>query len=296
MIRVGPAGWSYPDWDGIVYPRSRPPGFHPLAHLVRFFDCVEINSSFYAPPRAEHAERWAAIARGKPSFRFVAKLHRDFTHGPAPGELAGADWEEKARRLLGGLAPLSRAGLLSTLLVQFPVQFLHAPESVRRLGRIARLFHPLPLTAELRHESWFTPPALDAVRGVGMSLAHIDLPPAWNHPPPWHPSTGPIGYLRLHGRNADTWFRAGVGRDDRYDYLYPPEELAAVAERAERLARDHDEVFVVTNNHFGGQAVANAIELVAALSGEAPAAPAELLDRFPRLAGIARAEGQKRLY
>ena len=30
MIRVGPAGWSYADWEGAVYPRRKPAGFHPL--------------------------------------------------------------------------------------------------------------------------------------------------------------------------------------------------------------------------------------------------------------------------
>jgi uncharacterized protein YecE (DUF72 family) len=297
VIRVGPAGWSYPDWAGIVYPRSRPPGFHPLAHLLRFFDCIEINSTFYAPPRAEHALRWVELAGERESFRFLAKLHRDFTHGPAPrDEAAEARWERSAERFLGGLAPLASANRLAALLVQFPVRFLHSPAAVQRLGRLAGLFHSLPLVVELRHESWFTPPALDALRGVGMSLAHIDLPAAWNHPPPWHPPTGPIGYLRLHGRNEATWFRKGVGRDERYDYLYQPEEVGELAERARRLARDHDEVFVVTNNHFGGQAAANAIEIIAALEGGAPPAPAELVESFPHLAPITRLEGQGRLY
>jgi uncharacterized protein YecE (DUF72 family) len=46
VIRVGPAGWSYPDWEGRVYPRPRPAGFHPLAFIARYVDCVEVNSSF----------------------------------------------------------------------------------------------------------------------------------------------------------------------------------------------------------------------------------------------------------
>src|SRR5438477_10788063 len=33
-IYVGPAGWSYPDWEGIVYPATKPRGFHAASHLA----------------------------------------------------------------------------------------------------------------------------------------------------------------------------------------------------------------------------------------------------------------------
>ena len=61
MIRIGPAGWSYPDWEGVVYPRRKPKDFHPLRHLARYFDCVEINSSFYGAPVPRNAEHWAEL-------------------------------------------------------------------------------------------------------------------------------------------------------------------------------------------------------------------------------------------
>ena len=49
-VRVGTLGWSYEDWVGRFYPQKRPRGFDELAYLARFFDCVEVNSSFYRPP------------------------------------------------------------------------------------------------------------------------------------------------------------------------------------------------------------------------------------------------------
>jgi hypothetical protein len=106
---------------------------------------------------------------------------------------------------------------------------------------------------EVRHASWFVPPPLDTIRGLAYSLAYIDLPPSWDHPPEWHAPTGPIGYLRLHGRNAAQWFRRGAERDDKYDYLYGPEEIDALARKAERIAGEHAETSVVTNNHFEGE-------------------------------------------
>ncbi len=71
MIRVGPAGWSYADWEGVVVPRRKPPGFHALPYLAGFFDCIEINSSFYAIPERRHVARWVELVAGRESFRFL---------------------------------------------------------------------------------------------------------------------------------------------------------------------------------------------------------------------------------
>lgn len=286
MIRVGPAGWSYRDWAGVVYPRRKPRGFHPLPYLARFLQCLEINSTFYAPPRAELCERWVRLLGPHDDFLLTAKLHRDFTHrlrADSRGEL-----EADAERFLEGLEPLARAHRLAALLVQFPHSFHHGDEELRHLGRLQGLFGRHPLVLEVRHASWFRRRAWNQISGLGYSLAHIDLPAARDHPPAWHEPTGPIGYLRLHGRNDATWFARDVGRDARYDYLYSPEELEGVTARARRIAGLHDQTFVVTNNHFEGQAVANALEILSSLRGSVVDGPAELVARFPRLAASVR--------
>src|SRR3982750_3025717 len=59
MIRFGPAGFLYKDWEGVVYPSPRPRGFDPLAYLANYFDTVEINSTFYGPARPSTAQSWA---------------------------------------------------------------------------------------------------------------------------------------------------------------------------------------------------------------------------------------------
>ena len=279
MIRVGPAGWSYPDWEGRIYPRSKPRGFHPLPILARTFQTVEINSTFYALPRSQHASRWAKLVEEHTDFRFIVKLHRSFSHEPPPDDLAV--WERSAEAFRAGIAPLERRSRLSGLLVQFPSSFAFGPLQVRRLGRIRSLFRSVPLIVELRHRSWFEHEALDTVRGLSYSLAYIDLPPAWNHPPDWHPPTGPVGYVRLHGRNARHWFDAKAGRDDRYDYLYDSEELSGISARTRRVAAQHDETFVITNNHFSGKAVANAVELLFDLHGGRLPVPRRVGQRVP---------------
>jgi hypothetical protein len=63
MIRIGPAGSDYKDWKGIVYPDPLPGGFHDAELLARYFDTVEINSTFYRPPSPDSKNR-------KPSDRY----------------------------------------------------------------------------------------------------------------------------------------------------------------------------------------------------------------------------------
>ena len=80
LIRCGTAGWSYPHWDNIVYPRPKPRGFHGLEYLSHYLDTVEINTSFYRPLRPEIARVWLRKIASNPRFRFTAKLLRRFTH------------------------------------------------------------------------------------------------------------------------------------------------------------------------------------------------------------------------
>ena len=71
-IRIGPAGWSYADWAGIVYPGRKPKGFHEATYLAEFFDTIEINTSFYQPLRAEHCRLWIERVAANPQCEFTA--------------------------------------------------------------------------------------------------------------------------------------------------------------------------------------------------------------------------------
>ncbi|MDA1193860.1 MAG: DUF72 domain-containing protein [Planctomycetota bacterium] len=286
MIHYGIAGWSYADWAGRVYPRPKPRDFHPLPYLARFLDLIEINSSFYALPRPDHAARWAQLVAPHPEVRFTAKLHQGFTHG------ALADLRpEAAEAFRLGLAPLAEAGRLLALLVQFPVTFAAGSESWERLERIRALFPGDTLVLELRHRTWFSAQPFQRLERLGYGLAHLDLPAARDHPPADHPSLGPLAYLRLHGRNAEAWFDARAGRDQRYDYRYAPPEIDALAERLRGLAARSEKTLLVANNHFGGQAVACALELKSALTGAKVPAPACLVEAFPDLRACTTPEG-----
>lgn len=298
MIRVGPAGWSYADWEGRVYPRRKPRGFHALPFLARYVDCVELNSSFYALPDPRHVETWVRHVEPWPEFRFTAKLHGDLTHGEPRDVAAGVG------AYLASIEPLCSSHRLGSILVQFPLGFRDGDGARGRLAQLAEALRSSTVVVELRHASWFEPGALEYLGGLGggrWSLAEIDLPPppagsSARHPPVEPAKVGPQGYLRVHGRNQAAWFDPGSGRDQKYDYLYTPDEVQELVERSRRLAGGRDETYVITNNHFGGQALANAIEIRAALRGEPVPAPAELVHSFPRLARVARSEGQQQLF
>ncbi|MGH9324018.1 MAG: DUF72 domain-containing protein, partial [Vicinamibacteria bacterium] len=106
--RVGVAGWSYPDWNGIVYPREL--RVDPLSYLAKFFDTLEVNSSFYRIPSPRTTASWAERAQPNPSFRFTLKLCKRFTH-----ERQATAEDERA--FARALAPLIEAGVLGAVLL-----------------------------------------------------------------------------------------------------------------------------------------------------------------------------------
>jgi len=251
---VGPAGWSYEDWKGRVYPEPPPAGFDPLSFLSGFFDCLEINSTFYRPASPRVVESWAR--RTPEGFLFTVKAWQKFSHDPegfSPAE---------ARLFLEGLVPLFAAGKLGALLLQFPWFFQDAPAARDRLRRAAEaLADAAPLVVELRHRSWLE--ALDFLRDLKLSFCNPDQPRSSTAITGTRHVTGPLGYIRLHGRNARAWFRREAGRDEKYDYLYSEEELADWVEAARSMPAGR--VFIIANNHFQGKAVVNALQLRRAL-------------------------------
>lgn len=274
-VRCGPAGWSYPHWNGIVYPRPRPKSFHPLEYLAEYFDAVEINTCFYQHLRPEICRLWMNRVAGNPRFLFTAKLHRRFTHERSldPGEVAA---------FTRGVAPLAEAGKLGCVLMQFPWSFRFTEENRDFLIRLRRAFSRFPLAAEMRHSSWMHEEALGLLIDYHIGFCNIDQPPRSSAMPATALLTSGIGYVRLHGRGGGDWFQQFETPRlvARRDYLYSAGELAEWKERVEHLRRFADSVYVVTTNDAGGRAVVNALQLQELLTGSAKAAPAALRRRF----------------
>ncbi len=277
-IRVGVAGFDYKDWRGQVYPEPRPRGFDRLRYLAEYLDVVEINSSFYGPPKPATAERWVERVAERPRFRFAAKLWRRFTH-----ERGSAWTRAEVREARAGFAPLLEAARLSAVLVQFPMSFKHDGANREWLEDVVETFQDLPLVLEVRHASWNEAGFYGWLADHGVGFVNIDQPLFHECLKPSARATARIGYVRVHGRNYRDWFRRDAGRDARYDYLYTPERLRHWVERTREVAAEPgtESVDVVFNNHYKAQAVVNAIQFDAMLAGRPVPAPPPLLAAYP---------------
>jgi len=285
MIRVGVAGWDYPDWKGIVYPQRSPRGFDRLAYLARYVDLIEVNSSFYRPVAPHVAESWVRRTERYPEFSFSAKTHRSCTHDPAaqPGQAAV--------ETLQGLAPLRDAGRLQALLLQFPQSFHFDAAAVERLERLLPLFEGWPLVVEVRHVSWESETAGDWFAQKAVGWCAVDQPQVGRSTARVLPRvTSKVAYLRLHGRNTADWFRPDAGRDARYDYRYDASQLQELADFARVMAGTAESLVVVQNNHFRGKALADALRMKSLLCGGRPLAPEGLLAAYPDLEPLVRVE------
>jgi uncharacterized protein YecE (DUF72 family) len=318
-IRVGPAGWSYPDWSGYVYPSPRPKGFHEATYLAQFFDTIEINTSFYSPMQPGHAHQWLERVAANPRFLFTAKLWQKFTHETIPsaanaaatGSIAAND--ERAVR--AGFDVLRNAGKLGAMLLQFPFSFHRTAETTVYLTALLQRFADYPLAVEVRHASWNDPEVFALLREhkaafcnidqpiIGKSLEPFDFAAAMANPASLadvgsplsgnsrlaSPAEMPVGYIRLHGRRYDTWFSddATIPAFERYNYLYSDKELKPWAGRVQAAAEQTPKVFAITNNHYLGKGVVNALQLISMLKGAKVNVPESLRQHYPELEEIA---------
>lgn len=276
-VHIGTAGWSYKDWHGTVYPPTAGSRFDPLAYLKDYFDVIEVNSTFYHPPRPETAASWVRRVEEREDFRFTVKLWQHFTHDPRELDRTSVDLFQDA------IAPLREADRLGAVLCQFPWSFKGDRANARYLRELFDAFGGLPLALEVRHASWDRPEVFEWLTRHGVAFCNIDQPRIGRSLGPTREATAAIGYFRLHGQNRENWFSEEADVEQRYDYLYQPEELERWAEAVEAMQEAVGRVFVVFNNHYRGQAAANALEMMSRLRGGPVRVPPALLHAYPRL-------------
>jgi len=263
--------------------------------MAALFDTNEINSTFYRIPDARQTADWARRVAFNPRFRFTAKLYRGFTHEREAGTA-----EEKAFR--DAMEPLAGARRLGAVLVQFPFSFHDTAESRGILQGVLERFTTLPLAVEFRHASWDQEDTAKLLSEHGAAFVNIDQPRLSGNLGATNRVTAPFAYYRFHGRNAEKWF-GETTNEERYNYLYAETELepwvGRIRDAAARLEAKGG-VYAILNNHFRGQAVANALMLQKELTGETRALPETLLETYPALASIAApqagASAQRRLF
>ena len=275
---IGTAGWSYKDWEGIVYPEKKPQSFHALIFLAQYINIIEINSTFYRPPVIRISLSWIKKVDNYPDFLFSIKLHQVFTH-----QRKGFTQKDVDNFKLG-IEPLRAKNRLASILIQFPWSFINTVAHNEYLISLFNFFSDYPLALEVRHSSWDKLDFYKHLSEYNVCFCNIDQPIFRNSIKPSSVATNPqFSYVRLHGRNYKNWFKDDAGRDERYNYLYTKEELEDWIKRIKDLGRQSSKVFVITNNHYRGQALANALQIKNMITNEKLEIPYLLLDQYPVL-------------
>ena len=266
MILLGTSGYSFPDWYGAFYPsgleRSK-----MLDYYVRHFKAVEVNATYYRTPPPS---TMAAMERKTPAdFEFIVKAHGDMTHkqthDPAVYEAFHA-----------ALTPMREARKLSGVLAQFPQAFHRSEDHEKFLLELQERMEGVPLFVEFRHNSWAHEEAFEWMERESLGYVSVDEPDLPGLLSRVARATGPLAYVRFHGRNARNWYagdgggRGGTAADGgpkprerdrrllRYDYLYSEAELKEWAGKIRELNQKTQKTFVFFNNCHAGQAATSA--------------------------------------
>ena len=250
MIYVGTSGYSYADWVGPYYPPDLPKQ-EWLSFYAQEFQTSELNFTYYRVPNPWTLERIAQKTPG--GFLFAVKANQKMTHERKDNEKVFAEF-------CAALSPLLEADKFGCVLAQFPYSF-HNNEQNREYLRVFReRMGELPVVVEFRNREWISPEIFDLLRELSLGFCCVDQPRLKGLIPPIAEATGPVAYVRFHGRNAAKWWQHKEAWE-RYDYTYTTEELAEWAPKIKSLDEQAETTFAFANNHWQGQAVDTARQL-----------------------------------
>lgn len=231
MIYVGTSGWNYQHWKGIFYPKGlAQPKW--LEYYIKFFNCVELNVTFYRLVKEQTFENW----RGKTpdDFRFVVKGSRFITHIKRLKQVV-----QPLDLFLGNALGLKQK--LALVLWQLPPNF---KKDIERLEAFFKLLKKTNLrhSFEFRNDSWFDQEVYRLFREYNYCLCIAHSPRF----PCERVVTADYLYLRFHGPES------------LYSSDYPDRELKTWAKFAREFKKDKD-IFAFFNNDAQGFAVKNAL-------------------------------------
>ncbi len=296
-VRIGTAGWTDPTLTrrGVFYPAGADSAEDRLRYYASRFSMVEVDSTYYALPVPQMAERW--VERTPEDFVFDVKAHALMTGHPTdPHRLPAA-----LREQLGGsadahrvypkdlpdvlldqvweyfrdaLRPLHEAGKLGSVLMQYPPWFLPSKQSVARVLEAQKRLAPLAIAVELRNARWFSekvgPRTLEWCAEHDVPLVMVDEPQGTPHSVPRRVAvtSSALAILRLHGRKEETWARRGASVGEKYRYLYDRDELRSLVPDVEDAGREARRMHIIFNNCYGNYGTTNALEMWKELSAE----------------------------
>ncbi len=254
VIRLGTSGFSYDDWIGPFYPPGLPKG-EWLSYYAAEFDTVELNVSYYRIPTRGMVSGW--VEKTPDQFLFSVKAHRSITH-----DRKDQGFEE----MLDALEPMTAAGKLGCILAQFPYSFQPTPQNYEYLDLLRKEFPLMPVVIEFRHAAWVQPKTFEFLAGRDLGYCCVDEPRLRGLMPPAVEVSGPLAYVRFHGRNAAKWWDHEQAWE-RYDYEYSQPELQEWLPNFQKL-RSAPLTLVYANNHYKGKSVHTQRALKEILVGE----------------------------
>lgn len=286
---IGTAGWSYKDWVPSFYPKNQSAGFDWLQFYAHYFNCVEVNSTYYTYISPKIVEGWIRKVTDSEDFLFTVKLHQDFTHKK--------DFDhQKIKSVNYNLDLLKQAERLGGLLIQFPYSFSFDTATADYVRELMDIFQSFNCFVEVRHKSWLKKETLEMFKKLNLTYCTIDQPQIGEAIPFEPIITNDKAYLRFHGRNVKTWLKSinSYGKQqsyeeqsERYKYLYSPGELVEIDQKIKSIKEKVKEIYVIMNNHPQGDAIANAFELIHLLEEKDKVRmPGTIVKAYPRLEGI----------
>ena len=259
MLYLGCSGFQYADWKETFYPKGMEESKY-LLYYYRFFNSVEIDSTYYSFPGEKTVNSWISKIQGKEDFLYSLKFPREVTHDQEG--ITDKSIETAKEFVTKVILPIQNSGLLGSALLQLS-PFLDPLRDEQVLERLEKLFTSIHsdyrLSVEIRNKNFLAnnilPGFLSLLKKYNVALVSVDSPglPIFYYP------TSSFSYVRFHGRNYDLWYGKGElkGRLNKYDYLYSEEELVPWVERVRTMG---DEVFIYFNNHAQAKAAVNAAE------------------------------------
>jgi uncharacterized protein YecE (DUF72 family) len=301
-ILVGTASWSDPGFVERWYPKKMPAG-ERLRWYAQHFEMVEVNSTFYSVPEPRMVERWCAVTPN--DFTFDVKLHQLFSFHSTPAKLLPPDLQRRAEtdargnvkstpELQGAVLKIflrstsifHDAGKLGVFLLQLSPAFSPRKHELDELIQLIEMLSDYDLAIEFRNRNWAVGDQLqstiDFLKKYHAIFVNVDAP-ASDHfmvmPSDVDEMTNSkVAYLRLHGRNEKAYL-TGKTVAARFDYDYSESEIAEVAHRSRKLAKEGRELHVIFNNNNLDYAPRAGLRLRKAL-GQIVKPPAQTAELF----------------
>lgn len=253
-LLIGTSGYDYPEWKGVFYPADlKRKDF--LLYYSTVFNALELNNTFYNMPTSERLVSFWERSEGR--LNFSVKANRLLTH-----EISER-WKDAARDFKNAVVPLQEKDALSAVLFQFPESFHYTKENRIYLANLIEDFEGCPVMVEFRHREWVRPSVFEGLEERKAGIVFCDMPQLKNLPDGKAlrtPFVGKNAYIRLHGRNAHSWYAHDAENNGsaRYCYDYSDAELSEFVPVVKQALDEGKRVQMFFNNHPNGSGARNA--------------------------------------